>query len=143
MLRPCPSRPRRRLRNVTRQNRHRRLRIEWLEFRQLLANILWDGRAKNNLWKVPANWSTDKVPGSVDDVIIPGTAPSEVVISTAVSARTIDSQKSLKVQDVSLSVESGMSIAGTLSLSGAVLICVAIARWVQSRLQMVDESPRT
>ena len=53
------------------QAKRRRLRMETLEQRRVLAAITWDGEAGNLNWDDPLNWDLDRRPNSSDDVFIP------------------------------------------------------------------------
>jgi hypothetical protein len=75
--RPCSAR--------SRCLRDRRLRLEALEERCLLATRVWTGAdAVNDLWSDEDNWDTG-VPRDGDDVLIPATANSAEVVFDAQS----------------------------------------------------------
>ncbi len=48
----------------------RRLAIEQLEDRLVLATVIWDGDAGDFSWHTPQNWDGDQLPVAGDDVII-------------------------------------------------------------------------
>ena len=45
----------------------RRLILERLEDRLVLAQILWDGGGGDRLWSNPLNWSSNQLPSADDD----------------------------------------------------------------------------
>lgn len=53
--------------------RRRKMFLEQLEDRALLAVLTWDGSA-SNLWSNPANWSSDVAPQPGDDLVFPAGA---------------------------------------------------------------------
>ena len=53
--------------------RRRRMFLEQLEQRSLLATLTWDG-SSNNLWSNPANWAGDVAPTAGDDLVFPAGA---------------------------------------------------------------------
>ncbi|QDU29791.1 Hemolysin, chromosomal [Anatilimnocola aggregata] len=58
--------------------RRRRMFLEQLEERSLLAQMIWDGGAGNDLWTTAANWQNDIAPTSGDDLVFTslGAGPS-------------------------------------------------------------------
>jgi hypothetical protein len=120
-------RDRRRKGNSRRAHRHRpdrryaarRLRLESLEDRRLLAVITWDGEAGTTDWHDEANWSTNTVPGPSDDVQLDAVA---VHISEDLAVQ------SLALHGGSLNVAANATVAqfefkgGTLAGSGTVTV---------------------
>lgn len=68
------------------QKRQRKLRVELLEERRVLAAVMWDGDAGDGLWTSATNWSGDAVPGAGDDVEIPSTPAGQIVLRGNVPA---------------------------------------------------------
>jgi len=68
----------------------RRLLMEQLEDRRVLAAVSWTGSGGNLLWSNPANWSTNELPGVEDAVTIdaPGTV---TIVYDRTEATTINS----------------------------------------------------
>lgn len=130
-------RDRRRKGNSRRAHRHRpdrryaarRLRLESLEDRRLLAEIAWDGEAGTTDWHDEANWSTNTVPSPSDDVQLDAVA---VHISEDLTVQ------SLALHGGSLNVAANATVAqfefkgGTLTGSGTVTV---------SDLVVVRQSP--
>jgi RHS repeat-associated protein len=120
-------RDRRRKGNSRRAHRHRpdrryaarRLRLESLEDRRLLAEIAWDGEAGTTDWHDEANWSTNTVPSPSDDVQLDAVA---VHISEDLTVQ------SLALHGGSLNVAANATVAhfefkgGTLTGSGTVTV---------------------
>ncbi|MFN7877030.1 MAG: hypothetical protein ACK5PB_17060, partial [Pirellula sp.] len=50
--------------------RRRKLSIQRLELRELLAVITWDSTKSTGFWDVPSNWIGGVLPGANDDVVI-------------------------------------------------------------------------
>ncbi|MFN7844347.1 MAG: hypothetical protein ACK5N9_21725, partial [Pirellula sp.] len=105
----------RKLSQSNRRQRHRslksrrRLSIESLEHRRLLATINWDGGPSGlgSLWSDPENWVGDTVPGAVDDVIIGAEfASATIEITTPTTVNSISSHAPLNLFDGSLTVQS-------------------------------------
>src|SRR5262245_23652800 len=55
------------------QPRRRKMFLEQLENRSLMAVLVWDGSA-NNLWSNAANWTGDVAPMAGDDLVFPAAA---------------------------------------------------------------------
>jgi hypothetical protein len=99
----------------------RRLLMEQLEDRRVLAAVSWTGSGGNLLWSNPANWSTNQLPGPTNDVTID--APGNVtIVYDRAEATTV---RSLSLAD-SLRLSSGsIDVAGTLSINPGNTLTVA------------------
>src|SRR5262245_61761373 len=71
--------PRRRKKHL---KQNRRLFIESLEVRNLLAVVFWDGGGDGTNWTNRFNWSGDQLPGSTDDVEIEVASNPQIVLSS-------------------------------------------------------------
>jgi hypothetical protein len=103
--------------------RPRRLLLEQLEERRVLAAVAWDGGGGDLLWNNPLNWSTNELPGPDDDVRID--APGNVTIvydsAEAVTVRSLALSDSLRLSAGSIDVSGAFSVdpGQTLSVVGA------------------------
>ena len=97
----------------------RALRLELLEYRQLLATVTWDGGAGNFEWTNPQNWDTDSLPGPADDVIIPDLTPDATIThsSGASVVRSLTSAESIRIAGSSdLTISQPSSVAASLTV---------------------------
>jgi hypothetical protein len=95
----------------------RRLSLESLEHRRLLATINWDGGPSGlgSLWSDPENWVGDAVPGAADDVVIGAEFSSATIeIRTPTTVNSISSHAPLILFDSPLSVQS-LTLQSTLT----------------------------
>jgi hypothetical protein len=97
----------------------RRLLMEQLEDRRVLAAVAWTGAGGNLLWSNPANWSTGELPGIEDDVTID--APGDVTIvydhSDATTINSLSLADSLRLSSGSIDVIGEFSTAPGTTLS--------------------------
>ncbi len=95
----------------------RRLSLESLEHRRLLATVNWDGGPSGlgSLWSDPENWVGDAVPGAADDVVIGAEFSSATIeIGTPTTINSISSHAPLILFDSPLSVQS-LTLESTLT----------------------------
>ena len=61
------------------RQRKRRLLLEKLEDRSLLAQMVWDGGGADDLWSNALNWQNDIAPAAGDDLVFAatGAGPSD------------------------------------------------------------------
>ncbi|MFK8113075.1 MAG: dockerin type I domain-containing protein [Rubripirellula sp.] len=71
-----------------RARKPRRLRLESLESRRVLASVLWDGGGDGVSWLDPGNWENDAIPGELDDAIV--TNSQQVRISQDITLNSIN-----------------------------------------------------
>src|SRR5215204_342411 len=79
-------------------HRVKRLRIEFLERRALLATVTWDGGSDpaNFNWLDKNNWDTNTVPTLADDVVIPDlTDTPTIFVSNTAAANSVSSNESI------------------------------------------------
>ncbi|MGD9721698.1 MAG: beta strand repeat-containing protein [Pirellulales bacterium] len=97
----------------------RRLRLEALESRRVLAPVSWDGGGDGINWSSPNNWSTNSLPTSADDVTINVVGTLTVIhASGSDTIRSLTSTENLNITGGSLTVTTGAStISGTLDVS--------------------------
>src|SRR5678815_4254985 len=67
--------------------RRRKLRLEVLERRDLLATLVWDGGGTNSLWSNPLNWVGDVAPQQDDRLMFPSAANETTVNDFAAGTR--------------------------------------------------------
>jgi RHS repeat-associated protein len=99
--------------------RTRRLQLESLEDRRLLAVLTWDGEAGTADWHDEANWSTNTVPGPSDDVQLDAAAV-HIGGDLTVRSLTLDGG-SLDVM-ANVAVEQLEMKGGTLAGNGTVTV---------------------
>ncbi len=101
----------------------RRLSLEFLEDRRLLALVTWDGEGNNFDWNTAANWSTNALPGAADDVVI---SPGELITvshsSGVTSVRSVKSTAHLQILGGTFTVAAASQVDGQFVLgAGATL----------------------
>ncbi|MCI0358367.1 MAG: hypothetical protein L0211_07790, partial [Planctomycetaceae bacterium] len=113
-----------------RSARFRRLYLESLEDRCLLAARIWTGGGLNDLWSNPANWDGGvTAPTSGDAVVIPDTAQSSEVIfdnsvlGGAVSLSSLTSDEPFRISGATLALDGpgAFSFNNTLTISAGLL----------------------
>src|SRR5947208_906744 len=81
----------------------RRLQIETLEDRRLLAVVNWDGGGDGKEWLDRFNWTGDALPGGADDVVIDVVANPTVHYSFgSTTIRSLVSQEAIVIGGGSL-----------------------------------------
>jgi len=104
--------------------RSRRLLLEPLEHRLLLAVVQWDGgpTGAGTDWHDPANWSGDALPEADDDVEI-GVDFADVTISSGsdVIIRSLDSAAALSLTGATFSIATTSTASNTLTLANGTL----------------------
>ena len=99
--------------------RNRRLLLERLEDRSLLAGLTWDGGGANNLWSNALNWNNDVAPASGDNLIFPAGAAQTTNINDMAAGTMFNT--------IQLS-GGGYNISGSAIASGTVAaFCSAVA----------------
>ena len=73
------------------RTRLRRLMIESLEQRVVLATVTWTGGAGNLVWTTSGNWDSGALPGAGDDVVIPDLGQASVTYNNIFGATTFNS----------------------------------------------------
>jgi hypothetical protein len=100
----------------------RRMALEHLEQRTLLAIVTWDGGGGDFNWNNALNWSGDTLPGAGDDVTI-GEAFSAITVvhnSGSTSINHITSHATLSITDGSqLSLDAPSTLHGISFIGGA------------------------
>jgi hypothetical protein len=91
--------------------RRRRLAVQLLERRDVLATVTWDGGAGTTLWSDGDNWDTNNTPAFGDDVII-GNVGATINADTSIDIASIDTQSRISVNLTSFRVDSGNFAAG-------------------------------
>ena len=92
------------------------LTVEYLERRDLLALVSWDGGAGSFEWNDAQNWSTDSLPNANDDVELLNLTPAQTVTGSLsnISAKSIRSNAKLELAGIVLTSEtievSGLSV---------------------------------
>jgi len=120
-LRPAPSR-------LFRYSSHsapkgslvsRRLAVESLEDRRVLAAVSWDGGGDGINWSDGLNWSTNALPGSGDDVTINVVGTITVTHASGIDTiRSLTSAENLSITGGTLTVTTGASsVNGTFNLT--------------------------
>ena len=71
------------------RSQKRRLLLESLEVRNLLATVGWDGGGDGTSWHDPLNWDTDALPAVADDVVID--IPGDVTVRHTTGATEVNS----------------------------------------------------
>jgi RHS repeat-associated protein len=106
---------------LRRRNRNRPV-IEFLEIRQLLANVDWTSSTSGS-WDVASNWSTGKVPGPTDDVFInvSNAIPTVTISSVVESVHSITATDALVISGGGLTIAASSAIDGSFTLSGGTL----------------------
>ena len=117
-------------RHSTRHTQRRRVRWarpsgEYLERRDLLALVVWDGgpRGTGTDWNDVQNWSTDTLPTAADDVEI-GAKFRGLTISHdggSTRIRSLHSAANLTISRGTFSIDGDSQITGTLTLGGGSL----------------------
>ena len=98
----------------------RRLAVEILEIRQLLATDTWTNPSGGS-WDVASNWSNG-VPSSTDDVVINLSGSPTVTISSNVeSVHSITATDPLVISGGGLEVAATSTISGGLTMTGGAL----------------------
>src|SRR5262245_42955025 len=83
----------------------RKLSVERLESRHLLAVVTWDGGGDAVSWSDRLNWSTDELPGAEDDAVIDVAQNPQVVFGgTSQSIRSLYSEEALRLSGGTLQV---------------------------------------
>lgn len=103
---------------------HRRLTLQRLESRRVLATVLWDGGAGDNDWHNPLNWADDTLPGEFDNVVIDIDTDVHLNQSAAVRSISLD-RGALKVTDAQIDVSAGFDFhwrARGIELHAATLV---------------------
>jgi hypothetical protein len=98
--------------------RTRRLQLELLEPRHLLAAVHWDGGGGDLLWSNPLNWSNDQLPTAEDDVVISATGTIVHNVG-ATQVRSLDLQTSLNVNGGSITVDGTFTVSAGRSLTAS------------------------
>ena len=97
----------------------RRLAVESLEDRRVLAAVSWDGGGDGINWSDGLNWSTNALPTSADDVTI--SVPGTITVTHASgndTIRSLTSAENLTITGGQLTVTTGASsVSGTFNLS--------------------------
>ena len=76
----------------------RRLQMERLEDRRLLAIVNWDGGGDGTNWADPLNWDTDSVPTLADDVIINvAGSPLVRIVNSSQAVNSVMSSEALEI----------------------------------------------
>ncbi|MFO1064114.1 MAG: hypothetical protein U0892_09650 [Pirellulales bacterium] len=124
------------LRNRFRSSRRRKLGLESLEDRSLLAVVTWDGGAGSLNFGDALNWSDDTAPSAVNDYVIPdlvGTPTIDIAVGdvrSLVSVEKIGVSSSLRVSATS-TVFGGLDFFnGTVTVNnGAILTLQGSSTW--------------
>ncbi len=97
----------------------RRLRMEALEDRRVLAAVSWDGGGDGVNWSDPDNWSGNALPTSADDVTISvGGTITVIHASGSTTIQSLTSDENLTISGGSLTVTTGASnVNGDLTVS--------------------------
>ncbi len=98
-------------------NARRKLGIESLEQRRLLAVIDWDGGGDGKTWHDAANWVGDIIPGSSDSARIAATFP-RVEIRQTIDVLGVEALSGLSVFDSQVILRGNTQIDNGLVLSG-------------------------
>ncbi|MCS7466898.1 hypothetical protein NZK35_09600 [Stieleria sp. ICT_E10.1] len=99
------------------RKRSRKLRLETLENRRVLATILWDGGAGTSNWHDADNWVGDVLPGVADDVVIDLPDAGTIQSSSNVTINSLNSETaSLKLFGGTFSIRGQSHIAHGLNL---------------------------
>ncbi|MGD9723817.1 MAG: beta strand repeat-containing protein [Pirellulales bacterium] len=125
----------------------RRLRLEPLEARTVLAAVSWDGGGDGSNWSDPLNWSGNALPTSADDVTINVVGTITVTHSTGTTTiRSLTSDEHFSITGGSLTVSTGASnVNGNFSISNlATLIASgATATFTANAAATIDGSNLT
>ena len=119
--------------NPRRRLSQRRLLVERLEERRVLAMITWTGAGDGSSWADAANWDLARLPAAGDDASIPDVAPTSVVLfdSTAsdISLSSLTSAEAFQISTRTLTLDQASSftddltmLSGTLDGTGAVTV---------------------
>ncbi len=103
----------------------RRLLIESMEDRRVLATVHWDGGADGTgtLWANAENWVGDVIPGASDDAVIGDAYASRVIeIQADTAVAGINSKAALSLSSGTLSVGSATLDNSLTVAAGAVLV---------------------
>jgi hypothetical protein len=106
------------------RRRFRRLWLERLEERAMLATVLWDGGGNGTSWNDPLNWDGDALPTAADDVVI-GAAGGVTITYPAgtTTVKSVQSEAGLHIAGGSLTVAGTSYVNGPLTVaSGASLV---------------------
>ncbi|MFO0869119.1 MAG: LamG-like jellyroll fold domain-containing protein [Pirellulales bacterium] len=101
--------------------RRRRLFLEQLERRALLAVVAWDGGAGTLNWGDANNWSTNTLPGATDDVTIDIAGTNLVTSSGNVSIKSLTSNETVSVVAGTFTLGGNSQGSGTLEVAGGTL----------------------
>jgi hypothetical protein len=105
------------------KSRARRLQLEPLEPRHLLAVVHWDGEAGDGLWHTPLNWSTDQIPGPDDDVVLNVAAAATIRFTGSdATVRSLVNHEVLRIENGSLAVTGVSRVHGQVLLQGGQLV---------------------
>ena len=101
----------------------RRLLVESLEARLVLATVTFTGNAGNGTWSTAGNWDTNALPQNGDDVVIPnGTAPviiyNNIAGATALNSLVSEVPFSIGSAVTELSVASSAVFESSLEQGG-------------------------
>src|SRR5262245_15494977 len=101
----------------------RRLGLDYLEDRLLLAPVRWDGGGDGASWTDALNWDTNLLPGSADDAVI-GAAFSGMTIRQSVgttSVHSVTSEAALDLAGGTFTVNTALDAGKPVTLRGATL----------------------
>lgn len=99
----------------------RRIRVEELESRMLLANVVWDGGGDGVNWGDPLNWNTNLLPGAGDDVTVAAGPTAVQFWVESVHIRTLIAGRTIQVNGGSISATMGIQANVPLMLQGGTL----------------------
>src|SRR5690242_11945753 len=103
----------------TNKIRSRRIFLEALENRSLLAAISWDGGANTLNWNDASNWSNDLLPGAADDVTI-SLAGDVTIHGASGTIKSLTSSAEVATDGGTLDIAAASSVASLTLDGGAV-----------------------
>jgi hypothetical protein len=98
------------------KSRTRRLQLEPLEPRHLLAVVHWDGGGGDLLWSNALNWSNDQLPTADDDVVVAATGTIVHDVGTT-QIRSLNLQTSLNLTAGTITVDGTFTMSSGRSLT--------------------------